>query len=241
MTALYLIRHGQASFGKADYDLLSEKGNEQSRLLGESWRSAPDKIYSGDLLRHGQTLEHFLLGYQGAPSPVTLHSGFNEFNHEELLICYDSQWRDFAKMAAAISKKPNANKRFQKEFALALDRWISGKYDQDYKESWSQFKKRCISALQDVITQELTARKLSLITESNQHANNICIFTSSGTIAVIIQHILGLSDEKTLVINQQSRNTSVTKLLFSENNLNIDYFNNYSHLTLAGSDWVTFR
>jgi broad specificity phosphatase PhoE len=241
MTAIYLIRHGQASFGKADYDLLSEKGSEQSRLLGKYWQamSAPEKIYSGDLLRHGQTLEHFLLGYESEPSPVILHSGFNEFNHQELLTCYDAQWKDFSKMATIMSKHPSANKAFQKEFANALLRWTSGKHDNEYKESWSQFKKRCISALQDVIKQELTARKTT--TQAHQHTNNICIFTSSGTIAVIIQHVLGLSDEKTLIINQQSRNTGVTKLLFSEKNLSIDYFNNYSHLTLAGEDWVTFR
>ena len=58
---------------------------------------------------------------------------------------------------------------------------------------------------------------------------------------MIIQHILGLSDEKALVVNQQLRNTSVTKLLCSGDSLNIDYLNNYSHLTLAGADWVTFR
>ena len=163
MATIYLIRHGQASFGKADYDQLSEKGSEQSLLLGKFWQSmsAPDKIYSGDLLRHGQTLEHFLLGYQGEPSSVTLHSGFNEFNHVDILNCYDPQWKSFAHMASSIGKQPNANKVFQKEFACALDRWVSGKHDNDYKESWSQFKKRCVSALQDVINQELTAKKTS--------------------------------------------------------------------------------
>ena len=31
MSAVYLIRHGQASFGAADYDRLSERGEQQAR------------------------------------------------------------------------------------------------------------------------------------------------------------------------------------------------------------------
>jgi len=240
MAAIYLIRHGQASFGKADYDQLSDKGSEQSKLLGKYWQSmpAPDKLYAGDLLRHGQTLENFLLGYQSKDPSVTLHSGFNEFNHVELLTCYDPKWKSFADMAASLDQEPDVNKAFQKEFALALERWVSGKHDSDYNESWTHFKKRCVSALKDVIYQELAAKsRLS----NNKHAQNICIFTSGGTISVLIQHILGLSDQKTLGVNQQLRNTSVTKLLFSGDNLNIDYLNNYGHLSLAGDNWETFR
>lgn len=240
MAAIYLIRHGQASFGKADYDQLSDKGRAQSDLLGKHWQSmpTPNKLYAGDLLRHGQTLEHFLQGYQTKNTAVTLHSGFNEFNHVELLTCYDPRWKSFADMAASIGNKANANKIFQKEFSLALERWVGGKYDSDYKESWTQFKKRCVSALHDVIAQEINTRSAL---NKNRVSKETCIFTSGGVIAVIIQSILGLSDEKTLVINQQTRNTSVTKILFSENNLSIDYLNNYSHLTLAGEDWVTYR
>jgi broad specificity phosphatase PhoE len=238
MAAIYLIRHGQASFGKADYDQLSNKGTEQSELLGKYWQSlpTPEKIYSGDLLRHGQTLEHFLLGYESKEPSVTIHSGFNEFNHVDLLACYDPRWNSFADMASTVGKQPGANKIFQKEFAKALERWTCGKNDSDYKESWPQFQHRCISSLKDVIHQELSAKRLQ-----NKRTQDICIFTSGGVISVIIQHILGLSDEKALVVNQQLRNTSVTKLLCSGDNLNIDYLNNYGHLTLAGADWVTFR
>ena len=32
---LLLVRHGQASFGAADYDQLSDRGVEQSRRLGQ--------------------------------------------------------------------------------------------------------------------------------------------------------------------------------------------------------------
>ena len=35
MSVLLLVRHGQASWGSADYDVLSDLGHEQSRLLGK--------------------------------------------------------------------------------------------------------------------------------------------------------------------------------------------------------------
>ena len=34
MSTLYLIRHGQASYGEADYDRLSPRGIEQARAIG---------------------------------------------------------------------------------------------------------------------------------------------------------------------------------------------------------------
>ena len=33
MSTLYMIRHGQASFGKEDYDKLSDGGLRQARIL----------------------------------------------------------------------------------------------------------------------------------------------------------------------------------------------------------------
>jgi len=35
MSSIYLVRHGQASFGSANYDELSDRGRRQSRILGE--------------------------------------------------------------------------------------------------------------------------------------------------------------------------------------------------------------
>ncbi len=240
MAAIYLIRHGQASFGKADYDQLSEKGCKQAMILGQYWQSnaAPHKFYCGDLLRHSQTLKCFTEGVHKEETPTIIHSGFNEFNHVDILTNYNEKWQNFAKMSEEINKLKTPNKSFQKEFSIALERWISAGKGNEYLESWPQFKARCISALQDIIKQEEVINRK---TSGDKSANDILVFTSGGTISVIIQHILQLNDAQTLRINQQLRNTSVTKLLFSDKNLSIDYFNNYSHLTLAGPDMDTFR
>lgn len=244
MAAIYLIRHGQASFGSADYDQLSEKGRQQAVLLGQYWRSraTPSKLFCGDLLRHNQTLSGFNEGYQGVATPTVIHSGFNEFDHVDILNNYHAQWQNLAKMSEEIKQRKEPNKSFQKEFAQALNRWVAGDNNDDYIETWPKFKARCIRALQDIIEQELAnKRKFKAQGSDNKKSKDILVFTSGGTISVIVQHILKLSDQQALEINQQARNTSVTKLLFSENMLSVDYLNNYSHLEQVGEDWVTFR
>mgnify|MGYP006207489193 FL=1 len=58
MGTLYLVRHGQASFGADDYDQLSERGQAQSQRLGAYWRERGlrfDAVYTGTLRRHAQT------------------------------------------------------------------------------------------------------------------------------------------------------------------------------------------
>ena len=72
MGSLYLVRHGQASFGADDYDQLSERGEAQAVRLGEYWRERGlsfDAVYAGTLKRHQQTLAGILQGLNPGTSP----------------------------------------------------------------------------------------------------------------------------------------------------------------------------
>jgi len=230
MGAIYLVRHGQASFGQADYDKLSDKGQKQSEILGTHFKKlvTPDNFYSGDLLRHGQTADHFLTGFGDSCIPMITHSGFNEFNHVEVLVRYKPEWQDYKVMALDLAKNPVPKKAFENAFLAAVKRWISGGHDHEYEESWTQFQNRCTSALEEVIAQ-------------SSDAKNIVIFTSGGPISAITQKILRLADRETFSINSVLANTGVSKLLFSGDRLSVSYLNNYVHLELAGPDWVTYR
>src|SRR3546814_10473498 len=58
MGAIYLIRHGQASFGAVDYDKLSKRGVEQAAVLGQALAARgvkPDVVICGGMLRHRET------------------------------------------------------------------------------------------------------------------------------------------------------------------------------------------
>jgi broad specificity phosphatase PhoE len=87
MAVIYLIRHGQASWGNRDYDHLSELGIQQSKVLGATLRQRmeqPDMVISGTMRRHRQTAEHTLRAMGLEPQWVE-DSRWNEYDHEQLL------------------------------------------------------------------------------------------------------------------------------------------------------------
>jgi phosphohistidine phosphatase SixA len=58
VSAIYLVRHGQAAFGTDDYDRLTPLGAEQCAALARHWRSlerpAPI-VFAGTMRRHRQS------------------------------------------------------------------------------------------------------------------------------------------------------------------------------------------
>ena len=58
MAELLLIRHGQASYGEADYDRLSPRGQQQARALGKFLAGARlDALFVGPLRRQLETAQ----------------------------------------------------------------------------------------------------------------------------------------------------------------------------------------
>jgi broad specificity phosphatase PhoE len=75
MGSILLVRHGQASFGAADYDALSELGVEQARRTGEALEDRRfDLVIAGAMRRHAQTAEAF-----GATPEID--TAWNEYDH----------------------------------------------------------------------------------------------------------------------------------------------------------------
>ena len=74
MGTLYLIRHGQASYGEPDYDRLSARGVEQALAIGR-WAATENigALYCGPLRRQRQTAQYAREAAGGAlPEPQTL-------------------------------------------------------------------------------------------------------------------------------------------------------------------------
>jgi broad specificity phosphatase PhoE len=78
---VYVVRHGQASFGAADYDVLSELGHRQAALAGVELRDRGvriDLVASGTLRRQRETAAAALAAYAGVPAagpPVAVTAG----------------------------------------------------------------------------------------------------------------------------------------------------------------------
>jgi broad specificity phosphatase PhoE len=235
MGQVFLVRHGQASFGAADYDQLSAHGVEQSRLLGR-WFAAckvgVGQVVTGSLKRHRQTAEACLAGLPGAPAAGDwrVDAGFDEYDHVEVLAKHAPQLTDPIAAKDALAGEADAKKAFQKIFAQAMARWMGGRHDADYRESWPAFRARCIGA----------ARRIA----ADPGAPSVIVFTSGGPIAAICQELLGMPDERAAMLNFSLANSSVTRLLFSarDGRISLSYLNNFAHLEQTGdAQAITYR
>ena len=84
MASLYLIRHGQASFGSDHYDQLSPLGQRQADLSGQFFADIGlhfGQAVSGDLSRQRETGERVLKA-QPRPPEQRIDPRLNEVDNE---------------------------------------------------------------------------------------------------------------------------------------------------------------
>ena len=233
MAQIYLVRHGQASFGSQNYDQLSDLGSEQARHLGRWWSErdlSVSRVVTGQLQRHLQTARACLAQMQGIAEDQLntegWHSdaGFNEYNHHEVLARHVPAFDDPAEVKRFLMTTPNGRQAFQEIFSEAVARWMSGDFDQEYTETWQVFRQRCIAAFERQIRHP-------------DPAKNIVIFTSGGTISALCQHVLGFPDARFAELNWSLVNGAVTRFHLQSAQsakqpakLALAYLNNFSHL-----------
>jgi broad specificity phosphatase PhoE len=228
---LYLIRHGQASFGAADYDQLSDVGLEQCRRLGR-WlaESGPrfDLAVTGTLRRHRQTAEACLAALQ-PPGRQAEDAGLNEYDHREMLMRHDARLATPEGMRQAVDSQPNPRRAFQEIFSAAFARWVAGRHDAEYAESFATFRRRCCEAL---------LRQVADLGRSER----AIVFTSGGPIAVIAQSALGIPDERVAALNFSLANAAVTTMFSGASGLKLGTLNAFQHLQQVGAErLVTYR
>jgi broad specificity phosphatase PhoE len=229
MATIYLIRHGQASFGQENYDQLSSRGWEQGRVLGR-WlkgKVAPAAVFGGNMERHRETVEAIAGGYGDDLPDMQAVEGFNEFDHTQVVERLRPEWADRETMARDLAALPKPASAFQQIFEQAMGRWVGGEHDNEYAETWSDFRARVIGSMDDLI--------------EYVDGGDVLVSTSGGPIAVIAQHLLQLSDRKTLEMNSVIANSSVSRVLYSGSRRSLAVFNNYSHLEAENPALVTFR
>jgi len=230
MGAIYLIRHGQASFGKSDYDALSETGFTQARVLGEALRSRvprPDALFSGAMRRHRETAETCLAA-MGIDARAVEAAGYREYDHDEIVLRFKPEYADHAFRTADLAKHENPRRAFQSIFTQAISRWVSGQHDADYKESWLAFRARCTAALDETI--RLTGRSKTAL-----------VFTSGGPITAIVQNLLQIPDQHAFSLNWTLTNCGVTKVIYSERGRYLASLNEHAHFEGANSELITYR
>lgn len=230
MPTLTLIRHGQASFGAANYDQLSTLGYSQGERLGQAFaerEEAPTHVFIGGMLRHKQTAEACLTA-AGLKAELICLDGFNEFNHEQVLERFEPRFADRADFAKLLANYENPHKSFAALFRDALLRWVEGQHDSDYDESWTAFQHRC-------------NRAVSQAFEHLSEGDRGWVFTSGGCISVVAQALLALSDSATLKVNWTLANGGLTQLSQGRGARQLISLNEHGHFTGRHRALLTYR
>jgi len=230
MGALYLVRHGQASFGSQNYDELSALGHKQGHAVGQALKArgvSPEVVVSGTMQRHQDTARA-ALSAMALDVQMQVHAGVNEFDHENVIEVAQPRYADKALMMSEMAASGDPRRAFQTFFQDAVSRWVGGNHDAEYAEPWSVFKLRSVSALEDLV--KLTPAKGQAV-----------VFTSGGFISVICAHLLGLHDTQAFTINWTLANAGITKILVGRDGLHLVSINEHAHVEGANPSLLSYR
>jgi broad specificity phosphatase PhoE len=236
MSMIYMIRHGQASFGKDDYDRLSPLGKRQARILAQHLLTTgfhPHAVYSGTMVRQAATAQEVLSAYRAADRKVPeleMLGGFNEYDTAAIVTAlFPDMVKEEPSLNDELPKMYVSKASFKRVFEGAMLRWVTGEFDTPEIESWKDLKAR-------------VAGSLRLITERHGRGRTIAVFTSGGAIAASLAHVLGISGERAMRLNWQLVNSSVSRFMYNEERITLAGFNTITHLELVGDPTlITYR
>lgn len=211
MSVLLLVRHGQASFGSDDYDVLSELGARQAGLVGT--RLAPlgvRRVVSGGLRRQRDTARH-LAAAAGLDVEVELDRGWDEYDGADV-------------MTGVPPRDVSDDRAFQQALDEGLVRWTSGAHDADYRESWPAFSTRVGEALRRAL----------------EGPGTTVVVASAGSIGVACGVLLQLPSPGWTRVARTQVNTGVTKVVTGRSGSSLVSLNDHAHLEVEPG-LVTYR
>ena len=201
MGTLYLIRHGQASYGAADYDHLSPRGIEQARAVGRwAHRQRLDALYAGPLRRQQQTAEHARAAADGAlPTPQPL-AALAEYPAFELLGALIPRLVAEDPRFSALTTAPTP-RLYDDAFHVILSRWARDEWTAEGVETVAAFVARVRDGLDRVLRAAGAGARIACV-------------TSAGPIGVAVGLVFGIPAERMVRTSIVIRNASITELRF---------------------------
>jgi broad specificity phosphatase PhoE len=215
MGTLYLVRHGQASFGAADYDQLSALGQRQCQALG-AWLAQRGQVFEavlcGTLRRHAQSLSAITEGYasgSGAALPeALLWPGLNEYDGEALV-------RAVHPGEMADTKTEAGYRQHFRLLREGMTQWMAGTSKPAGMPPYADWVAGITGALDHV----------------RQHcAGDVLMVTSGGPISTAVGHVLATPPTTTIELNLRIRNSSLTEFAYTPKRHMLLCFNHLPHL-----------
>ncbi len=225
MPIVTLIRHGQAGM-RDNYDVLSETGVRQARLLGD-WlkaRSAGfDAVISGGLARQRQTAA---LAFDGAVADIQVNPGWNEFDLDAVFEAY------VPRLAGA---DPGLGKRYgsiQEEIAQggpAIHReWRSADSEVVIAWFWAGSAKSEGRVLAGV---SRSHQGRALFPEWDEGSARAAVFTSALPTGIVVAEALGLDPGAVLSLAATTYNTGITVIRLAGGEAELVSYNAAGHLS----------
>ena len=210
-------------------------GQRQADLTGEFLRQMGTRFsaaYSGDLSRQRETGQRVLDQLEQAPE-LMIDPRFNEVQTDEqievmmpLLVERDAR---FADLVAAMDTD---TKSFQKIIETVFNYWVSPECDVSGIQSWKDYHGGVVSAFEAAMA-------------SAASGTDTAIFTSGGTIATIVGHVLKLTSDRVYEFYEPVFNCSITRIIFNSRKCSLSTFNDVGHLHLMSAQLnerlVTYR
>lgn len=221
MGTLYLVRHGQASFGAADYDQLSPLGQRQCLQLGRYFQARGRRfaaVITGTLRRQVQSQAAIAEGLGVAQQPLQL-PGLNEYDSHAVIAAVHPQ--PLTKPAT-----PEAYRAHFQWLRRGLTAWMAGETQPAGMSRYVDF----VAGVNDALDRARATAD-----------GDVLMVSSGGPIATAVGQVLGTAPEMTIELNLRIRNSAVTEFVFTPKRHSLLSYNTLPHLDadeFAG--WLTY-
>ncbi|HTP98015.1 MAG TPA: histidine phosphatase family protein [Casimicrobiaceae bacterium] len=215
MSSLLLMRHGQARFGAAHYDLLTELGERQAVETGAHFARAGsgfDEVQIGPKRRHASTAAGVLGQLRHAPAPI-ISVALDEFAEAtEIMQAAPDVCGVTAEGIAALPRVEQL-----RHYDTTIEAWMHGRVRLAGRPSAAAFRAEVARWLREVVARPVRSQRLLIV-------------TSAGVVAAVVAEVLDVPVERMTQFTRVLRNASLTEIAFSAGRVSLVSFNGVAHL-----------
>ncbi len=215
MPLLVIVRHGQASFGAPDYDVLSPVGRQQAQSTAAALSAAgldAARVITGSLRRQRDTADAIGDAYGISP---TIDERWNEYDADPVLTHHsDSTQR--LEHPDGPDAAPSSPREFQRVLERALEHWVQAGDSSPTPETWPAFNGRVLGALEAA---------------GQAGPGTTVVVSSGGVIGALAVSLIGVDPISFPRLNRVTINCGVTRVIVGSAGTTLVSFNEQGHLS----------
>jgi broad specificity phosphatase PhoE len=219
MPLICLVRHGQASFGAEDYDVLSDLGREQASRVGEELarRGLRNPLVLSGTLRRQRDTASLLAAAAGWDVAAEPDPRLDEYDHLDLLKRYPVD-------GTGAPAGEIGSRELQRLLDAALASWIAA----GDADGWPAFSAGALAAVADLAAGLGSGR-------------DAVVVSSAGAIAAVVASLLGARADGVVALNRAAVNVGVTSVVSGGSGLSLLAFNDHAFVTGDRRHLLSYR